>query len=177
MRTTWPPCGNTDCTAENTFPDRHAVAHISPAQTGREIDCDARFAVATTARRDGGLPLHENYPGSPVLDIAVNQLPRSRLFRRCVSRIAGATRALPAFGRYARSTLEHEFVAPRNEHERFIVSVWQDMRGFDRIGIDDNFFSPRGHSLIATGVAACIPRELKVNIRVRTDIGREEFGF
>lgn len=40
------------------------------------------------------------------------------------------------------------YVAPRNEVERAIVAVWQEVLGVERVGIHDNFFDLGGHSLL-----------------------------
>jgi acyl carrier protein len=40
------------------------------------------------------------------------------------------------------------FVAPRNQIERSIANVWQQVLGIDRVGIHDNFFDLGGHSLL-----------------------------
>ncbi|MFC0530978.1 amino acid adenylation domain-containing protein, partial [Phytohabitans kaempferiae] len=42
-----------------------------------------------------------------------------------------------------------EFVAPRSEVERVLVSVWQDVLGVDRIGVHDNFFELGGDSILS----------------------------
>src|SRR5262249_26770617 len=41
------------------------------------------------------------------------------------------------------------FVAPRNELEKELVEIWQQVLGLQDIGIDDNFFDLGVHSLLA----------------------------
>jgi acyl transferase domain-containing protein len=52
-----------------------------------------------------------------------------------------------------RPELEAEYLEPRNEIEKVIVQKWQDVLGYDRIGINDDFFELGGHSLIAAAIA------------------------
>ncbi|ARV58865.1 polyketide synthase [Nostocales cyanobacterium HT-58-2] len=48
---------------------------------------------------------------------------------------------------YPRPNLSTAYVAPRNELEQTLVSLWQELLGIDYIGIHDNFFDLGGHSL------------------------------
>ena len=44
------------------------------------------------------------------------------------------------------------YVAPRNEIEQIVTSVWQEALGVEQIGINDNFFEVGGHSLLMVQV-------------------------
>lgn len=55
--------------------------------------------------------------------------------------------ALPVPG-IAKRALETEYIAPRTERERLILSVWQELLQIEKIGIHDNFFDLNGHSLL-----------------------------
>ena len=55
-------------------------------------------------------------------------------------------RKLPAPDK-SRPDLEGAFVAPRNELERTLAEIWQDILDTDQVGIYDNFFELGGHSL------------------------------
>jgi len=70
-------------------------------------------------------------------------------------------RALPAPEQEDFSRSEH--VAPRNELERLLCAIWQEVLGVERVGIEDRFFDLGGHSLLATQVVS----------RVRSALGRE----
>jgi acyl-CoA synthetase (AMP-forming)/AMP-acid ligase II/acyl carrier protein len=60
-----------------------------------------------------------------------------------------------------------EYVAPRNDVERTLANIWQELLGVERVGIYDNFFELGGHSLLAMRVASYIKRDLKVSIPIQ----------
>jgi len=66
-----------------------------------------------------------------------------------------------------RPVVETEYVAPGNETEKILASVWQEILGIEQIGIRDNFFDMGGHSLKVTEVVAIVKKRFNVNIRVR----------
>jgi acyl transferase domain-containing protein/acyl carrier protein len=51
-----------------------------------------------------------------------------------------------------RPPLATEYVPPRNEHEKTVAKVWQELLGIDQVGIHDDFFELGGHSLFAARV-------------------------
>jgi amino acid adenylation domain-containing protein len=53
-----------------------------------------------------------------------------------------------------RPDLEQAYVAPRNEIERQLTSVWSQLLQLDSVGIDDNFFELGGNSLLALQTVA-----------------------
>ncbi len=56
-------------------------------------------------------------------------------------------RALPA-PEAPEAALAGQFVAPRNELERTVAAIWQEVLGVERVGTRDNFFDLGGHSLL-----------------------------
>jgi amino acid adenylation domain-containing protein len=64
-------------------------------------------------------------------------------------------RALPAPGS-SRPTLAAPFVAPRNELEREIATIWREALRIERVGVNDNFFDLGGHSLLLIQVHASL---------------------
>ena len=70
-------------------------------------------------------------------------------------------RALPAPG--PRPELEQAFVAPQNDFENGIATIWRDALHLEKVGIHDNFFDLGGHSLLL----------VQVHSRVQKLVGRD----
>ncbi len=60
-----------------------------------------------------------------------------------------------------------EFVAPRNEIEVQLASIWKELLQANEIGINDNFFALGGHSLLSTRLVSLIRKELNVEIAIK----------
>ena len=71
--------------------------------------------------------------------------------------------ALPEPSPEARIVTAASFVAPANELERMIASIWSEVLGLEQVGTQDNFFDLGGHSL----------RLLQVHLKLRQAIGRD----
>jgi non-ribosomal peptide synthetase component F/acyl carrier protein/SAM-dependent methyltransferase len=54
--------------------------------------------------------------------------------------------------------------SPQNDTERAIAKIWADALGLDQVGVDDDFFSLGGHSLMAAEVADRIRSELGLEL-------------
>jgi amino acid adenylation domain-containing protein len=62
-------------------------------------------------------------------------------------------RALPAPDG-ARPDLARSYVAPETPVEETLASIWSEVLGVDRVGVDDEFFDLGGHSLLAVKMLA-----------------------
>ena len=71
--------------------------------------------------------------------------------------------ALPRPDSYEHQT---SYTAPRNDTERRLTLIWENILGKDRIGIFDDFFSLGGHSLLATRCLSAIRREMGIQLRL-----------
>ncbi len=75
-------------------------------------------------------------------------------------------RALPA-PNLDHAAAEEGFVAPRNETESVLATIWQEILGLKAVGVNQSFFHLGGHSLLATQVISRISGLLKVDLPVR----------
>ena len=56
------------------------------------------------------------------------------------------------------------YVAPRNEVERLLSSIWQEVLNLEKVGIHDNFFELGGHSLLVIQAHSKLNHQLFGNI-------------
>lgn len=59
-------------------------------------------------------------------------------------------------------------VKPRDELERQLVKIWQDVLSIGSLGINDNFFELGGHSLLAVRMFAKLEEQLRVALPLAT---------
>lgn len=64
--------------------------------------------------------------------------------------------------KYPRPALGTSYAAPRNDMERTIAAVWEDILGISEIGINDNFFDLGGNSLVGIDLANRLKKELNI---------------
>jgi acyl carrier protein len=67
----------------------------------------------------------------------------------------------------SRPELEQTFVAPRNQVEKTLVEIWEELLTLEKVGILDNFFDLGGHSLLATQLVSRIQREFNMSLLLR----------
>ncbi|MCP4160604.1 MAG: AMP-binding protein [Deltaproteobacteria bacterium] len=60
-----------------------------------------------------------------------------------------------------------EYVAPRNEIEKQLVEIWQEILKIEKIGISDNFFELGGHSLNAVQMVSRIKLKLLIDVKIK----------
>jgi amino acid adenylation domain-containing protein len=58
-------------------------------------------------------------------------------------------------------------VGPRTPIEELLASIWSELLGLDRIGVDHNFFELGGHSFLATRVTVRLRYALEVELPLR----------
>jgi acyl transferase domain-containing protein len=69
---------------------------------------------------------------------------------------------------HSRPNLPNPYVAPRNQLERTVTDIWQDLLGIEPIGIYDNFLELGGHSLLATQLISRVREALQVELPIRS---------
>ncbi|TBV12885.1 non-ribosomal peptide synthase/polyketide synthase [Stutzerimonas kirkiae] len=72
-------------------------------------------------------------------------------------------KALPAF----EFATGQAHVAPRNELERSLATIWAEVLGVEAVGVTDNFFDLGGHSLLATQIASRVQKTLQRAVPLR----------
>ncbi|MEM4658889.1 MAG: amino acid adenylation domain-containing protein, partial [Candidatus Methanosuratincola sp.] len=65
---------------------------------------------------------------------------------------------------YDRQETKESYVPPRDDVERELVRIWEEIFGIHPIGVKDNFFQLGGHSFLALRLMAQINRVFGVNI-------------
>jgi acyl carrier protein len=64
-----------------------------------------------------------------------------------------------------------EYVAPRDEMEKALATIFQELLHIEKVGIYDNFFELGGHSLLATQLVSKIRAELGVELSLKSIFG------
>jgi len=68
---------------------------------------------------------------------------------------------------HARPAIQQEYVGPRDELERLVVQVWEDVLGIGDVGIFDEFFELGGNSLLATQLVSRLRALFQVELPLR----------
>jgi len=64
-----------------------------------------------------------------------------------------------------------EYVAPRDEMEKALATIFQELLHIEKVGIYDYFFELGGHSLLATQLVSKIRAELGVELSLKSIFG------
>jgi acyl transferase domain-containing protein/acyl carrier protein len=87
--------------------------------------------------------------------------------RESWTREKDAQRIEPTSALYPSLNRRNPYVAPSNEIERKIASIYQHLLGIEQVGIHDNFFELGGNSLIGTQLISQLRKEFQVELSVR----------
>ena len=68
--------------------------------------------------------------------------------------------------RFERPDLDSEYVEPRDEIEKTLVALWEELLGVEGLGIQDSFFDLGGHSLIAVRFFTKIKKTYRVDFPI-----------
>ena len=78
-----------------------------------------------------------------------------------------AKTSLEALSNQKKPHVTAEYLAPRNDIEKVVVTVMEELLGIDQIGVDDNFFELGGHSLLAIQIVSRLRDEFSLDIPLR----------
>jgi polyketide synthase PksJ len=70
--------------------------------------------------------------------------------------------------KHPRPNVQNAYVEPRNELERGLADIWQEMLGIEQVGCFDNFFELGGDSLLATQLISRLAETFGVDLPLRT---------
>ncbi len=73
----------------------------------------------------------------------------------------------PTGNRHPRPSLPVPYRAARDSIEKEILAVWEPLLGIEAIGIDDDFFSLGGHSMLGTQLVSRLRSAFSVNLPLR----------
>ena len=59
------------------------------------------------------------------------------------------------------------YVAPRNEIESAIASIWSQVLKVDQVGVNDSFFDLGGHSLLANQIVSRLRKQFAIELPIR----------
>ncbi|QXU43274.1 non-ribosomal peptide synthetase [Pedobacter sp. D749] len=68
---------------------------------------------------------------------------------------------------YLEEKVQRGYVEPQTEIECRLASIWKDVLGLDRIGIEDNFFDLGGQSMKAIQIVSRVYKELNIKIELK----------
>lgn len=138
---------------EDSAGDRRLVAYFVPAREPGPATSDLRACLQQH------LPDHM-LPSAFVSLTKLPLTPNGKVDRR----------ALPA-PEQRRPESDASYDAPRNEIEKRIASIWQEVLNVKQVGRSENFFDLGGHSLLVVRVHSAIRKSFPTNVSM-TDMFR-----
>jgi acyl transferase domain-containing protein len=100
------------------------------------------------------------------VDLPARLLATQRRFQGLRERQKTGSGPTAEINRHERPPLSTPYVAPESEIEQRIAAVWQQVLGFEQIGVEDNFFELGGDSLVAIQVASSLKQALNMDFPV-----------
>jgi acyl transferase domain-containing protein/thioesterase domain-containing protein/acyl carrier protein len=110
---------------------------------------------------EGMLALERVLGGLPEPRIVVSSLDLNSLIKQAGQ--LDHTEEESGGNKFSRPELDSDYEAPRDEIERRLAHIWEELLGVDAIGIRDSFFDLGGHSLIAVRLFAKIKAAFHVD--------------
>ncbi|MHC5675251.1 SDR family oxidoreductase [Nostoc sp.] len=179
--------GMVDYTAENAFLD--SFAHYSASKhgtfiksinwdrwnsLGMAVPVEARHKEITGEELRGGMTSFEGIEAfkrilcsSTVPQVIVSTQDFSSLMKPKESaksleeKLAQLSQSKPT---HSRPNLANAYVAPRNEIERNLTDIWEQLLGIEQVGIHDNFFELGADSLFATQLVYQLCKSFQIEL-------------
>jgi acyl transferase domain-containing protein/thioesterase domain-containing protein len=145
-------------------PNPREVQRDDDAERGQS-PAEQRLALALAGgiRPAEGAEAFVRALGADGAQVLVSSLDLEALVRQSAAPTVTADSNGPGF---ARPELETAYVAPRNGVERTLAGFWSELLGVAEVGVEDDFFTLGGHSLIAVRLFAMIRRQWKVDFPI-----------
>ncbi|MFE9687331.1 amino acid adenylation domain-containing protein [Streptomyces sp. NPDC006285] len=137
---------------ENQQGDKRIVGYVVPDAAA--ADAEEELPAELTEYLRGRLPEYM-LPSAVIPLTEIPLTPNGKLDRQ----------ALPS--EHTNSVAGQE---PRNSHEENLCSLFGELLGLEKVGIDDDFFALGGHSLLATRLSVRIRKQFGVDVPLRTII-------
>lgn len=134
------------------------------ARSERAAHVDAtlqRFVELGIRPREGAEALERVLAANLTGPILVSSIPIAALARAIDAQ--GSEQNTTPSSTFARPELATSFVPPRDELERGLAKIWQELLGVEQVGIHDDFFALGGYSLIAVRLFARVKKTWKVD--------------
>ena len=127
-----------------------------------EVEADGSWALS---REQAAGVLDRLFALEPVPQVVVS--PHHLAASLAAGRVAARVKARPAGGAaHPRPDLRNPYVAPRNDVERALADIWQELVGIEPIGVFDSFFDVGGHSLLGTVLLSRLRDSFEVELRL-----------
>jgi len=159
---------------DETLLEHPAVAQaLTFAVPHRELGEDV---VAAIVPADGARPAEGELRSFVAARLADYKVPRRVLMVDEIPK--GPTGKLQRIGMSERlgHLLQVEYVAPRDEVERTLAGIWQDVLHVEKIGVHDNFFLSGGSSLSAVQMLNRLRAAFEVEITLDDFFRRSTLG-
>jgi amino acid adenylation domain-containing protein/non-ribosomal peptide synthase protein (TIGR01720 family) len=144
------------------------VAAELPRTVLKKLDAQAIFRAIHRA-----IAFDHQEPASVILLLPPGELPKtsSGKLQRSACRLGWLDGSLPVAAEFRRDRdwlLGADYVAPRDEMQTQLVSLWSEVLGVPQVGIHDNFFELGGHSLLAVRLISRLRQVFNMEVAVRT---------
>jgi acyl transferase domain-containing protein/thioesterase domain-containing protein/acyl carrier protein len=119
-----------------------------------------RRSIETGIRGEEGPELLTRILSSQRRNVVVSPVDLGLLIEGARETPSAGSESSAGFGR---PDLDAAYLAPRNDIERELAVIFQDLLGVDQVGVHDDFFDLGGHSLVAVRVFARIKKKYRVD--------------